>query len=81
MKTEKLIRAYIMKVVKAASFTWTVQIMTNTIWGFEGAPYKNFIRAKNKVKLVVKEMVAEGIIDIDLDGDNVPIMIKGDNFK
>ena len=65
MKSEKLIRNYIMRTLNETAFTWTIDIMEHSIWGFKNAPYKNFIRALNKVNSVVNEMIEEGIVIID----------------
>ena len=69
MKSEKLIKKYIIKVINECAFTWTNDVLEHSIWGFKNAPYKNFKKAQNKVNSVIKEMEEEGVIMIDANKD------------
>lgn len=81
MKTEEIIRNYIMRTLSIHSFTWTIDIIEHGIWGFKNAPYKNFIRAKNKVNLVIEKMKEEGIINVNFDNHDNFTITMGKNFS
>ena len=65
-KAEKMIRKYIES--KKAFFTWKMDIVEHSIWGFKNAPYKNLKRAVTKVNSVIEKMVSEHMIEILEDG-------------
>ena len=81
MKSEKLIRNCIMKTLSMRLFTWTLEIAEHSIWGFKNAPYKNFVRARNKVNSVIEKMVDEEIIKIDTNEHNFYTITIGKNFN
>ena len=61
MKTETAIRNYVQRI---HGFTWVTEIAQHTIWGFKGASFKSFNRAVAKVRAVIDQMTAEGLVEV-----------------
>ena len=79
--TERLVKNYIIRTIKAGYCIWMVDIAERTIWGFKGSRYKNFDRAKNVISEILDEMISENSIEKDqYNEDEVPTYHKGKDF-